>query len=896
MNDRRALPGSLWQARLLGSLSLRHGDLVLDRFGSRQARQLLARLLLAPRRRWTRDELAAAIWPELCPDGRVSAAARGRLRRTLSTLRGLLEPPLAAEPFDADRDSLRLNAAAFDSDVERFERLVARRDWAAALDCWQGELLPQLQDPFVDAERERLAARHAWALAQAAADPAGAEDDEPAAPEAPRPVVPYRTRFFGRSAEIDRLCDALAAHRVVTVTGVGGCGKTRLVAEAAAEFGALDLPPVFVALADCGAAAQLLDHVRAALGIQPAGRPPIQQLAVRLADRRVLLILDNVEQLVDEGLGTVLSSLLERLPLARLLLTSRRRTGLAGERVIELAPLPLPAAEDTLAEALAAPSMALFADRARAARSDFHVGRQTAAAVAEVCRWLDGLPLALELAAAQIRRFPPREMLRELQAGQKLLARPALRAARAGRHASLEVALDWSWRLLQDPARQLLGLLTAFRGGFTVEQALAVGGGLADLHALADASLLQAGAGPGRFQMLGVVREFVEARLAGPQRARARARHRALFAGRAQAIDESHDWPAHADVPNFVQAAASACDDGDPACGARLLLSLGPHWRARGAPDAVAELLARVAPALDAAARVDLFALLCALHLNAGRAAQAHAEVVHALEAAGADGALLARAALAQAAVHWRAAHDDRRALELIEQAQRLLGGTAPAALQAQLLLLQSAIALESRQDPETAAAGFEKAERLFRAIGDRRMSLLALPGRAACLLVAGRMRQAAAMAAAGARAAAELGDVSTELQMLNRLASAHEGLGRYEEALAANRRELRLAHQHGLRYFVAFALWNQPMMLARLGRAEAAMRLMAHARAYWLRQSPTLTEADEAWLREVRQLCEAPLGKARCDTLWAEGERLDERAGLALAQGDEAGRAAPAR
>jgi predicted ATPase len=887
--------GSVWKVELLGGLQLRHGDLTIDRLSTRHALRLFARLALAPRTAWPRDELAKALWPELCEGAAVSDVARRRLRNTLGALRALLEQAGTGlgTAFAADRDTVQINAAAFDVDVHRFERHLLRREWVQALATYRGELLPRLADEFVDTERERLAARRAWAETAMAAPPAD-DEAEAAAAETPRaPVVPYLTRFFGREAQIGTLCRAVESTRIVTLVGVGGCGKTRLAVEAARELAGFD-GVVFVPLAECQQAAQIAEHLRAALGVQPSGRPPIEQVAVRLADRRTLLLLDNLEQLVGPDCDAAIDLLLDRLPRVHLLVTSRQPLARADETVVALDPLPLPPPGADADQIARSPAVALFGDRARAARSDFRVSGLNAGAVAAVCELLGGLPLAIELAAAQIRRHTPPAMLVALQASLRGLARPAQRAARAGRHASLDAALDWSWRLLDPAARALLQTLTAFRGGWTREQAAAVaaGGDIAPvLQALVDSSLVQAAPldGAPRLQMLHVVREFVAARTAAPQAAAARARHRAHFVAAAMALDGRHAWPLAADLANFVQAAASAIDDDEPGAAAALMLALAAHWRARGASDEALALLQRLtdAPGLPLAQHVGLRLLLVGCALNAGRGKDAHAQVVLALEAAGDERLLRANAVLGQATVHWRAAHDGARTLELLRQAQALLEAGAPAELRGRWLLLRGAVALEHEDDAEAAARCFEDAERLFHAAGDVRTSLLALPGRAACLLKTNRLRETVAMASAGERSAAELGDIVTRLQMLNRLLLAQEELGELDAALAVSQRTVRLAHQHGSRYFLAFEIWNQPMLLAKLQRFEPAALLMPYASEYWRRHMRPVSADDETHMARVRALCEQALGTARCRALWERGSGLADAEALRLAAGD---------
>jgi predicted ATPase len=912
----RVLPGGRWEVQLLGGLLLRNGDIEVKRFPSQAVTLLFARLALAPRTVHAREELAVALWPKVVDaSGREPADAsdirRNRLRRVLSTLRVLLEPPgvQPSRAVVADRDTVRLNAAAFDLDTTLFERHVARGQWAQARSCYRGELLPGLRDPWLRDQRARLAALLGRVDEQAQTGSPGVELDEtPDADEAApaplvaaeeastqRPIVPYVTRFFGRDTEVETLREALAAHHLVTITGPGGGGKTRLAAEAARDLQGFE-PVTFVALADCDQPAYLYEHVRAALGLQPAARPALEQIVARLAGQRALLILDNFEQLVGAGGNAVLSTLRRRLPEAHLLLTSRRALRRNDQCQLAIAALALPGANDGLASVSRNPGVALFVDRARAVRLDFNLNARNVNGVVDVCRLLEGLPLSIELAAAKVRSHAPHEMAAALRRGSiELLARPHVRAVKPGRHDSLQTALAWSWTLLGPAERSLLRCLSTFRGGWTLEQARAVAQDPAAdkaLAALARDSLVQArpdADGAPRLHMLAVVREFVAGQLQLPGALALRHRHRAHFLAAATELDSRHQWPADADLPNLVEALASAWADDDIDTAAALAIALAGLWRARGAPEQALALLQHLARAerVPAAQRVTVLTLLSSLLLNAGQRQEAHAQAALALQAAGDHPVLRAEALFAQAALHWRAERDGPKALALLQAAEPLVpAGAEAAALRGRLLLLQGAIALQSGMDAAGAALLFEQAERLFGGLRDRRASLLALPGRTACLLAQGRYREVVAVASAGEQLAAKLGDVVTRLQLFDRLSSAHEASGHFDRALLACQRQTRLARAHGMAYFIAYGAWNQCFPLTQLGQPETAARLMAFARRYWVEQFGPLSADDECYIERVRECVKSQTGQRRWRLLWARGEALAVRDGIELASG----------
>ncbi|WP_214407794.1 ATP-binding protein [Pseudonocardia lacus] len=269
--------------------------------------------------------------------------------------------------------------------------------------------------------------------------------------------------LLGRDSDAAALRDLLARHRLVTVTGPGGVGKTALARAAAAA----PTPSVTSELAEVSRPQEVPDAVAAALGFPSLA-------AALLAPRRdaLLLVLDNCEHVLDAAADTA-ARLLDGRPELTVLATSREPLGLAGERVLPLAPLAPPAGDDPdrLADS---PAAALLLAHARAAGHEPVLDAAGAAAVAALCRRLDGLPLALELAAARTRSLTPSEILTHLDDRLDLLSRAGNRGPR--RHRSLEAAISWSYDRLPEPTARFFDRLGVFAGRFTADEARAVAG------------------------------------------------------------------------------------------------------------------------------------------------------------------------------------------------------------------------------------------------------------------------------------------------------------------------------------------------------------------------------------------------------------------------------------
>ena len=409
------------------------------------------------------------------------------------------------------------------------------------------------------------------------------------------------TSFIGREHELAEVRRQLRQARLLTLVGVGGLGKSRLSLQVAAE--ALDAYPDgvwFVELAPVTDSRLVPQAVASVLGVkEDAGRPVLDALLKFIHDRRLLVVLDNCEHLA-QACADLARKLLEAAPHVTILATSRERLNIAGEKAYPLAPFPVPLPQQRLTpEALAQfASVRLFCERAASAQPDFEITVDNAGAVAEICHRLDGIPLALELAAARVRAMSVDKIRERLTDRFKLLSggdRTAL-----PRQQTLRALIDWSYDLL-DPSEQLLfRRLAVFAGGFTLEAAEKVGAGEAiqesdvlDLVTqLVEKSLVALDVERDRYGMLETVRQYAEERLRdASEEVAARERHLAYYLGFAETArpmlfgPSQGSWLRKLDLERENLLAAHACcnnADNGAERGLRLVLLTKAYWMNRG--------------------------------------------------------------------------------------------------------------------------------------------------------------------------------------------------------------------------------------------------------------------------------------------------------------------------
>ena len=290
----------------------------------------------------------------------------------------------------------------------------------------------------------------------------------------PNNLPAFRTSFVGRDSEMEQLRELLADPGLLTLTGPGGCGKTRLAAEVArAALGTLTGGAWFVDLRDATEPADVAPAVAGALDVLDgtAVDDPTERVVAFIGDADSLLLLDNCEHLV-AACADVADALLAACPRLRVIATSRDLLGVAGETAFRVPSLAFPGERDPLDEPLAYSAIRLFADRARRSDSRFEIGDDNAADVSRICRRLDGIPLAIELAAARVRHMGAAALERRLDDMFRVLVGSGRRSLQ--RHHTLDAVVGWSYELLDERDRALLRRLSVFAGGFTLDAGAAV--------------------------------------------------------------------------------------------------------------------------------------------------------------------------------------------------------------------------------------------------------------------------------------------------------------------------------------------------------------------------------------------------------------------------------------
>ena len=610
------------------------------------------------------------------------------------------------------------------------------------------------------------------------------------------------TSFVGRVTQMTEIRNLLADNRLVTLTGAGGAGKTRLAIQVAADVVTDFRDGVsYVDLAPITHPDVVRVAIARALGLpdQP-GRTTMDTLVRFIGDRHTLMVLDNCEHLLD-ATASVAAELLATCPGLHLLATSRESTGVPGEVTFQVPSL-----------SLADEALELFADRARRVRPDFSINDGNLPTVTEICRRLDGMPLAIELAAARVRALSLDEIVGSLHDRFRLLTGGSRTAVR--RQQTLRASVDWSHALLTEPERILFRRLAVFLGGFDLDAAQAVAGDaeveryqiLDQLALLVDKSLVIAeeSSGRTRYRLLETVRQYAQEKLGESGEAEAvRIRHRDHYNAMAALLDapartDYHDRVEQADteMDNLRSAFGWSLESRDIERALELASSLQPLWLSRGriqegmawfdtvlADDYAAS--AEVAPAVRARSLADwvvLYASLAIYHIEDAEEALAIARDLN-------DPALLARALYA--------------------------------------------CGCATVYDTDVARSYFAEAIGFAREVGDRWRLIQILAQQAQAAFVSGDPVGVRAAAAEGNDIAEAIGDRFGSRQCRWRLAGAQMFEGNHDAGIAQLREVLTEAEADHDAMLCATALLILPWALAYRGDATAAREAAEKAIEY---------------------------------------------------------------
>ena len=723
---------------------------------------------------------------------------------------------------------------------------------------------------------------YAHLLREGALSPTGSARSSASSTHLPTPT----SSFVGRANEIAEVRRALAHHRLVTLTGAGGCGKTRLALQVAtslladAQFadGAawVDLAP----LTDPGLVPQA---VATAVGVRERpGQSLVETLSEALRVRHLLLVLDNCEHLVG-ACSSLADRLLHTCPRVVLLATSREPLGLAEGITWAAPPLALPSPPSSLATAddiirlTHADAVQLFIARALDTLPTFRLTTGNARAVVQVCHRLDGLPLAIELAAARVKVLSVEQIAQRLDRAFNLLTRGAPTAL--PRHQTLRATMDWSYNLLSESERVLLRRLSVFAGGFTLGMAEAVAAdgrremgdrgwpsAISDPHSplsqgevldllseLVDRSLVVVDAsdsvGEARYRLLETVRQYAAEQLAGDdEESCVRDRHLAFcvqlaeqaepeLAGARQAawmerLEREHD--------NLRAALQWAYEREQSALGLRLAAACASFWFTRGYVSEGVRWLERLlsqpqAETGDLAIQARATYQAAKLRWRGGDLTEAGVMAEASLRAARAlDDARNAGRALNLLGVLALDQGDSSRAQGLFEESVALFDRLDDSAGKVTPLFNLAGVASE-RGDYRRALESYEALLSAHRQLGQQSGVALILVTLSHVALYLGDYPRAHAALLEGLALAIEVKDKHNELLALNNLGVLARYHGDYTRAAELNAQGLRLAREIGNPRDVARALWNQGEVARLQGDLATALTHFEHARSLYL-------------------------------------------------------------
>ena len=630
--------------------------------------------------------------------------------------------------------------------------------------------------------------------------------DRPAIESIPNNLPRNLTSFIGRDQAVASLAGVIARQRLLTLVGPGGSGKTRLalkIAESACEH--FDSGVWFADLSSIRDPNLVPSAIGRAVGLRDQTKTPVTDaITDHLADRSALLVLDNCEQVTLAAAG-VAGHLLGTCPKLHILATSRGPLGLSTERVGHVPPLDLPDESESTSSALHSEAVQLFVERARSVVSGFEVSTDALGSIVSICRHLDGLPLAIELAAARTRVLTPQQIERKLASRFKLLTAGPREAA--DRQRTLRGAIDWSYELLEETEQAFFSRVSMFRGGFNAAHAttLCLDSGADEFEALdlidslVNKSLLvvDTSAEDARYRQLESVQAYGQERLEESgelgdllQRHAAHfasfaATHRGDLVGPRQArwFDVFEDEHA-----NFRQALSWFLDAGDNPSGLALAINLAQFWHFRGY---ITEAVRWYDLFLDESTQIPRDLLIKGLTVSGN-----FANIV---------------------SDHELALEFYSRALRLAEESRDQLN---TAHLCNNIGLIE-----EKRGQLDDAYAHHQKALTLYRELGDERSAAMALSNAATILRERGEFTAAQRQLDEAFEINTKIGDEQGLSNNLTHLGAIAEGLGHYEDAVEKHQRALEIRRALGYKSGIGFSLLRLASVHLNQGELRAAER-----------------------------------------------------------------------
>jgi predicted ATPase/transcriptional regulator with XRE-family HTH domain len=762
---------------------------------------------------------------------------------------------LTQERF-ADRVGCTMSA------IEKIERGVRRPSQQVAERIAEVLAISPVERQAFMAWARGLQAGHEPALPRSVAAATGESPQTPlpADMDLPAPLTP----FVGREAEVGRVRGMLwrTGVRLVTLTGPPGIGKTRLgLAVAASLYQDHEHGVRFVPLDAIRDPSMVVATIAQALDIEETpGVTAEAALHAYLRDKRLLMLLDNFEQVA--AAAPAVADMLAAAPGVKALVTSRIPLRVYGEHEFPVPPLTLPDLQSTDPHSLTQnPAVTLFVQRAQAVQPDFALDAGNGASVAEICVRLEGLPLAIELAAARSKIFTPHMMLHRL--GNRLDLLRGGPIDRTARQRTLHGAIQWSYDLLAEREQALFRRLGVFLGGFTVEAAEAVAGEPGDepdmleqLESLADKSLLR---GPGatdepRFSMLETLREYAMKRLAeGGEDVEVQQRHARYFAELAERAEPEIRGPQQLawverlerEHPNFRTALEwSLTAEGDGELGLRLASALHLFWWTRNYLTEAGEWLSRV--------------------LSHRGAAGPTLVRTKALNAAGTIA--LFRGDYTQARLFYEQCLAMRR--ELLSQGIGDMAGIAGA-------LGNLGLVAWSRDDHAEAYALTKESLEVLRELGDRHGVARSLTGLGAIAYSQGNHAEAQASYMEALELFEEFGDRQSAAMMLNNLGEIALAQSNLDEASAYFKDGMVALKDIGNKAAVGGCLDGLAQIAAAEGKAERAARLFGAADGIMTATGEAVPVANRAEYTQIVDGVRGSLGKEAFEAAWDKGRAM---------------------